>query len=593
MKNPSFLVIAFLTAALFFPAFSHSQEDEPLRNEIIVTASLIPTEFAKTSRKVTVLDRDDLRALPAQSIADLLKFGAGVDLQPRAPFGIQGDISIRGTTFNQVLVMINGIKVYDPQTAHHNLDIPVPLSQIDRIEILHGPGSSLFGENAFGGIINIVTKPPGAKKLSGEFLAGQHKTVIGNLTWTFPLSGSTHSLAADFQNSEGFAPNRDFEHLTFSSNSHLKSLLGETDFTLGFSTKEFGAANFYAPFPSREWTDTVFSGLTHQWKKTKLKAYLRSHADRFVLDIDRPGYYENEHTSRSYGIELSSLLSFSSNGEAVFGGEFRADSIKSSALGDHSSTKVGVFTEWHQLIAGRLSMNAGFRMDAFSSFGLKAATNFSASILFSQFKLRASTGWAYRIPSYTELYYQSPANMGNPGLAPESSLSIDAGLDFFFGSDNLIEATVFFRKDKNLIDWVKEEASSVWQARNIRLTNVSGLETSLRLHKIATLGYTFIHSTSSIPPHVQSKYVMNHPVHQINVLSQQPLPLGLKAGIGAVFKKRKGKSGTVVLDCKLTRSFGEWDFFIQVTNLFDTSYEEIPGVSMPGRWVMAGLNFFQ
>ena len=139
-------LLPLLTIAVLFPFNSDllSQENSDLKKEVVVIGTLIPTEFSKTTRHITILTREDIMQLPVSSVSELMKYIPGIDMRERGPNGIQGDLSIRGSNFSQVVIMINGVKISDPQTAHHNMDIPVSLGEIERIEVLHGQGSCLL-----------------------------------------------------------------------------------------------------------------------------------------------------------------------------------------------------------------------------------------------------------------------------------------------------------------------------------------------------------------------------------------------------------------------------------------------------------------
>ena len=163
------------------------QEEIQTTEEVIVIGTLIPTEIIKLARSVTIIEGKDITNAPVQSVAELLKYVLSVDLKQRAPFGVQTDLTIRGSKFTQVQVLINGIKVHDPQTAHHNMDIPISITDIDRIEILNGQGSAAYGENAIGGVINIVTRTPTEGKLNGGFSYGEHSTLMGMMSLTLPF----------------------------------------------------------------------------------------------------------------------------------------------------------------------------------------------------------------------------------------------------------------------------------------------------------------------------------------------------------------------------------------------------------------------
>jgi len=583
------LIVIFLSP---LSTLSIAEETFPLKEEIVVIGSLIPTEFSKIARKVTIIEKEKIAKAPVNSISDLLKYVLSLDLKQRVPFGGQADISIRGSNFSQVLILINGIKVYDPQTAHHNLDIPVSLSDIERIEILHGQGSSVYGENAFGGVINIVTKKSIQKNISGKFLVGEHKTLFGNLSFSHSLSKINHTISVNYQSSDGFEFDRDFNIFNLLSNSRIDFSKGEINLLIGFNKKRFGANNFYASFPSKEWTETEFIGINCDIKKTKLKLYYRQHYDKFMLDITKPDWYINDHKNCSFGTEIYSFLDLNSLGKIVFGGEVREDKIKSSSLGNHSYYKLSLFSEYKTILSNKLYLDAGLRGDYYSSYGIELIPNFSLSYLFSsQLKIRSSMGQAFRIPSFTELYYFSPANVGNSDLKPERNFSFEIGIDYFPQDSVKWETTLFLRKDRNLIDWIKGREEFTWRAENIQRINFYGFETSLEFSNLFYFGYTYLQSRLNRPIYFMSKYVLNHPVHQIYSYLNLILPFEINSGIYGSYKKRKEEKGNLILDVKISKKFEKLEFFIQVTNLLNTHYQEILGVSMPGRWFMAGIKF--
>ncbi len=589
----TFFYVTICTLLFFFlTRITTAQERFRFKETIVVTGSLIPAEFSKISRKVTIINKEEIAKAPVNSASDLLKHVLSLDLRQRAPFGVQADVSIRGSTSSQVLILINGIKVYDPQTSHHNLDIPVSLSSIERIEILHGQGSSIYGENAFGGVINIVTKKPAQNDISGTFSFGEHNTLNGNLSFSHSFNKTYHTLAVDYQDSDGFEPNRDFNVLNLLSNSYFEFINGKINLLISFNKKKFGANNFYGPFPSKERTKTNFIGLNFDRKKTRMKLYYRQHDDTFTLDITRPEWYVNHHTNESYGGEISSLVDLNSLGKVALGGEFRKDSIKSSNLGNHFYYKLSVFTEYEKILLKKVYLNAGLRGDCYSTWGMEFIPNLSLSyIISSNLKIRSSAGKAFRIPSFTELYYHSPANIGRSDLRAEKNFSFDIGLDFFPNDYIVWESTFFLRKDRDLIDWIKKNQETFWHAENIQKIDFYGVETQFILKGLCSVGYQYLMSKHKQQENLLSKYVLNHPVHQISSSLNLALPFKINSGIAGVYKKRKKEKGYFILDVKISKRIASLDFFIQATNLLNTHYQEIPMVSMPGRWFMAGIRF--
>jgi len=573
-------------------AQERDKDKEQVREEITVTGTLIPVDYLKLARAVTILQKEDIAKAPVHSIQDLLKYVLSVDMRQRAPFGIQSDITVRGSKFNQVLILVNGIKIHDPQTGHHTLDIPLSLADIERVEILGGQGSAAYGENAIGGVINIITKTSGRTRLSGSLSLGQHKTALGNLSYTFSVKKLAQTLSLYYGRSDGFMYDRDFE--TFNLTSITRTEIKDMKFNLliGHNRKGFGANGFYAPFPSREWTRTTFAGLNTEIKKTTVKVYYRQHHDRFILDREQPDFFQNSHFNRSYGTEISSQFNLWSQGRFLLGAEIRRDGIQSLTLGDHSRFKYSAFSEYRSTFQGSFQFNAGLRGDNFSNYGLVISPSLSMSFFpATKLKFRASAGQAFRVPTFTELFYSSPANKGNPDLQPEKSLSLEMGADLYPAKDVKMECTLFFRKDRSLIDWIKRGNELYWHTENIHMVHFMGVETFLNFKNRMTLGYTFLRSNLQGEQNFLSKYVLNHPVHHVTASVFFTFPLDITTGLFGVYKQLNQGRSFVILDLKLSKKFKRMIFFIQVTNLLDIHYEEIPGVRMPGRWLITGFQF--
>lgn len=583
--------LAVLLILGFFPPDFPAQEEQRAEEEILVIGTRIPVDKIKISRTVTVITREMITRAPVRTVTGLLQYILSVDVRQRSPLGVQGDLSIRGSKFTQVQILIDGIKVHDPQTAHHNLDIPLSLADIERIEVLNGQGSTAYGENAIGGVVNIITRKPADLGLSGEVLAGQHQTAAGNLAFSFPVNKFGQSFSLDYQTSDGFLENRDFSTLNLTSLSSLEFPEGRLKLVAGHNRKAFGAAGFYAPLPSREWTRTTFAGLSAEWNKTTVKAHFRQHHDRFILDVDRPDYYQSEHTGRSFGLEGYSLFSLHPGGRMAVGAEIRSDGITSGTLGDHGYRKLGLFTEYSLSDASGFFLSTGLRADLFSSFGGEVSPSLALGYVFSsRSKIRFSIGKAFRLPTFTELYYDSPANRGNPDLKAERSLAVETGFDTYPTGNTRWETTLFYRRDRDLIDWIRFEDAAVWLAENIRAVDFFGLESAFS-HRNWNISYTYLHSRLNSPQDFTSKYVLNHPVHHLTAGWRIDLPYRLRLDLNGTFKQRRDADAYATLDVCIMRTFKGMEWFLRITNLTGSRYEEIPGVPMPGRWILLGFRF--
>ena len=563
---------------------------EMIYYEISVTATRTEKDTFEIPTPVSVVN--DMRILEAapNNITDLLYEMPGVDVN-----GVGANQSrpvIRGLRGQRILLLEDGMRMNSSRRQQDFGEIPamVDVAGVNRVEVVRGPASVLYGSDAIGGVINIVTRTTTEGKLNGGFSYGEHSTLMGMMSLTLPFKTISQSLSVEYQKSDGFMYDRDFETFNITSISRVKTEQVNFNFLVGHNRKAFGASGFYAPYPSKEWTRTTFFGLTTEFDKTILKVFFRQHYDRFMLDIERPDFFQSSHQGRSYGIEASSSLNLGSSSILLLGGEARREGIDSASLGDHRYLKFGVFSEFRTNFSNKLQLNAGLRGDHFSHYGGEISPSLSLSYLVSsRLKFRASVGHAFRIPTFTELYYASPANRGNPDLKPEKSLALEIGADLYPGESIRLETSLFYRNDRDLIDWIKEPDNLFWHSENIRKVDFFGLETLFSFGNHFRLGYTYLNSRPDNPANFLSKYALNHPIHQVTSSINLILPLKISGGIFGTYKKRKGEKGDIVVDLKFAKTFVGWELFIQITNLFDVQYEEIPGVQMPGRWILTGI----
>ncbi len=368
-----------------------------------------------------------------QSVQEMLEYVSGVDVKQRGPLGVQADVSIRGGTFEQTLILVDGIKMSDPQTGHHNFDLPFSLDNVERLEILKGQGSRIYGPNAFGGVINIITKKGSGKFVKVKTAAGDFGFMQGDLSMSFPLGLMRNQLTLSKTRSEGYRNNTEFNISKIYYGSTIPIQSGKIDYSFGYVDKEFGAYNFYSNKYPDEWehTKTLFvnTGAHLQGKRFYLtpKLFWRQHKDDFILDRKRPEFYRNRHTTDVYGIEFQSIV-LSTLGSTALGGEFGKERIESSNMGNHSRIRSGFFLEHHLPTFKTLTLVMGTSAYYYSDWDWKVCPGIDFGIqIKSELKLFGSVGKSFRVPTYTELYYNSPANEGNRNLVPEKSWSYETG----------------------------------------------------------------------------------------------------------------------------------------------------------------------
>jgi iron complex outermembrane receptor protein len=597
------IVQVIIVALLAFAASAHAQ-DQPIHSleEIVVTASRIPITFSDIPRSTIVIARRDIQTAPVHSVQGLLEYALGVDERQRGPFGVQADVRVRGGTNEQTLNLEDGIRVSDPQTGHHNLDLPFALDDIERIEILKGHGSSLYGPNAFGGVINIITRKTRENAANLEVTVGDYRSSGVCMSLSYPLGTSGHHLSLSKKGSAGYRDNSDFDISTVSYSSSIQVGSGEVGLCLGYMDKEFGANGFYSESFPHQWEETKTSFLSARLRLEgdgltfSPKLYWREHKDHFVLDRENPEWYQNRHTTRTQGIEFQSAIR-SRIGVTAFGVEAGREEIESTNLGNHARTKGGIFFE-HRLVLGEWLLLALGAFGSYSDWGWKIWPGIDLGFQLSDaIRPYGSVGHSFRVPTYTELYYSSPANKGSPGLRPEEAWTYEVGLNWRKGilAGNL---AVFRREGRDLIDWVRAESIDPWEARNIARVNTNGLEISLRSDlgglkghfpvSAIHAGYAFLDSEKRTR-NFESKYVLEHLKHQLIVGLEYDLPHQLKQNWKIRYEGRSGYDGHVLADTRISYRYTRVEFFVEATNLFDLTYVEAGWVPMPGRWVMAAL----
>ena len=577
-------------------------QSAPARHDgIVVTGIAAPVPLEETDRDIAVLPLPRVERTLFDSWFSLLQLDPALNLQQRSPGGFIADLSIRGATYGQTLVLLNGMRLNDAQTAHFNLDLPVPLDIISGVEVLKGSGSTLYGSDAIGGVINVRTQPGEVPELRllagvGNFGTNQQHGVasFGNAHYSEQLG-----FARDL--STGFAPNRDYRNLSLSSLTGLKSKLGSTSLLLSYSDKPFGADQFYGNYPSWERIKTWFASVHQDFgDKTEAGFAFRRHTDLFVLFRYSPQIYTNRHLLDSWQGDLRRHDNLPFHAVLSYGAEGFSEAIHSTNLGIRNRTRGSGYVFYDIRSLRRFSLSAGIREEVYGSGQVATSPSLStAAWLSSRFKLRGSVSRAFRLPSYTDLYYSDPANKGNPNLKPESATSYEAGLDAYFRPNLHSSVTVFQRRDSNVIDYVRASPADLWQATNFDKLHFTGVEAATVYEPMPgqhlSLSYAALHGVNSGSTVLLSKYTFNYPVH--SAVAEWRGSIGSKTGNKVIARTRIGvvdrlnRNPYAVWDASATWAQGRFRPFVQVSNLTSAVYQEIPNVALPKRGIVGGLEF--
>ncbi len=580
---------------------------DAFRQTVVVTAATVPVELGSVTRAMTVITRETIAALPAKTVADVLRLAASVDVRARGVGGVQTDFSVRGANFGQLLVLVDGVRLNDAQSGHHNGDIPVPLEAVERIEVLYGPGSSLHGADAFGGTVNVVTRASASPSLTVE--GGSFGLAGGSGQAGFGRGSVSGLVSASGSRSSGFMYDRDFATAT----TRVRATVADrTTVSLSLLRNAFGANNFYGGnAPSREWTNQTLLTAEHRvgtmggWALTADASY-RTHGDRFVFNQTRPELSDNRHRTHATIASVSAGREALGGSTVALGVEGGADWVRSTNLGDHQTSRASVFGEYRQPLGTRAQLDAALRMDRYDEFGTAWNPSLGAGWWpAARLRLRASAGRALRVPTFTERYYSDPANLARADVGPETAWAGEGGADVFLPRDWVVHATAFGRADRDVIDWLRPTPTVRWQTYNVRAVGTRGAEVGVR--KTFTRGafvqaeYTGITLDPSTVDQL-SKYVLDFAPRSLTAAALLPLPSGVWLAPRLEYRMRRrplpvaaggvavGSVDYALVDLRVSRRFGRvYEIDVDGANLLDRRYQEVAGVVMPGASVIVSL----
>lgn len=610
--------------------------------EVVVTAGRTPVGAQQVARMVTTLSRVEVERVPAQSISELLRVLPSADIRQRGPLGAQADISVRGGSFDQTLVLLNGINVSDPQTGHHHLNLPVDPESISRVEFLTGPAARAFGPNAFNGVINLITGPPSKNHLRLSASAGAYGLfrVSGHLA--LGTRKTSHFLSPGYTTSAGYLPNTDFRGTTLFYRAESLFRAGTLSFQAGVGDRRFGANSFYSlRYPDQfEATKTRFLSagfVSRSPEGFSASAFVRRHHDRFELIRDNPAIPFNVHRSTTSGVNLNYILEGIA-GKSSLGVDIRGEHILSTVLGEPLASPVAVrggealyFTRSagrlntalygeHRMERRRLILAAGAMAHLVSGsrkIGFYPGAD-AAFRIHPAFSLYGSLNKTLRMPTFTDLYYTSPIQQANPRLKPEKAVSAEGGLRLHSPGVRGTLA-VFSRKGREMIDWVKDPHpdSLIWRSMNHSQVDFRGVEGSLRYRpgelrpwtrrfiwlESGSLAWTALRGRSTAGE-LLSRYTADYLRHQI--MASADIGLGPKTVLSLRWTWRDrngawpGPAGEVVsyrpislTDAKITRKGRLLNLFVSASNLFDEEWMDFGGLRQPGFWLSGGISFEQ
>lgn len=653
MKKISNLLITFAWLN------AYSQKDTSIiLKEVEVKASRQTYSLKEAPKNILVISADEIKTSTARSIAEILYLVPGIDVRNRGPFGIQSDIGIRGGTFDQTLIMIDGIKMIDPQTGHHAMNLPIQPKDIERVEILPGGASRMFGQGAFSGAINIVTKTQKETQRQVELTGGQYGFFEGNFQLNNVLKNDWMFYnSLNFLKHDGYNYNTDAERFSLNVKANKSSRKNSFSIFTGINTSRFGAQNFYSfLYPKQhESIKHLISAITYThygelWTH-RLNIYYREHHDRFELFREGRNYYirtpqnyfitdngdtakflngtyyrgHNYHLTRTGTIEWNSTLDMGFFGNLNLGYELRSEWIWSNRLGFNLVETVKMpfeenilLTRYHNRINNsfiidhylpvteKISLNFGIWKNINSFFG--SNTMYGFDLLWK--KSQKQSYWlgfnkAFRMPTYTDLFYNVGGAIGSINLKPEISFNYEIGTRRFTAS-SINSISFFVRDSKQLIDWIRYPDSNQVYAANITHVLFYGFEGYYKkLFHVNPLKINWIQINASYTDFTRnnqnffSLYALDILKMKIALSADHRLLNNIHFSYQIIYLNRLGTyresdnsikayPETILVNLKTTYSLQKNTITLEVSNLLNQVHMDRGGILLPGRWIRIG-----
>lgn len=623
---------------------------EVVLDGVEVTGSRAPLTLGQAARMVVVLDRDQIAQAPVQSVNDLLKYAVGVDVRQRAPLGAQTDISIRGGTSEQITILLNGINICDPQTGHNAFDLPVDISDIERIEVLEGPAGRVFGTSSLLGAINVVTKMPKQTSADVHAEGGSFGYLSSGARGNWLYGKWNNQVSGSYARSDGYSRSKDgglnagFEGCKLFYQGQYEDDALRVSWHAGVRTKGWGSSTSYATPKWKadnqfEHTDKIYTAIQAETKQSTFhfhpSIYWNQSRDRYEGYHGQPDLMKyNYNRSNVCGVNLNSYFDWV-GGRTAFGAEFRNEDLVSGNLGEPLHTPVHIhgtdrdytlglnrtnmsFHLEHNILLRQFTLSAGFIAvkNTWNEMPFKVYPGIDMSYrLGNHWKVYASYNSSLRMPSFTELYYSVGGHKADKYLKPEELHAVEGGVKYL-SRVVTASASVFHHHSRNMIDWILDTSVTdpVWESVNHTKVNTMGVETACDIHfhelwpsqqflQSFRIAYTYLNEDKKAGEHIQSQYSLEYLRHKLTASLQLHLISYLDMGINYRYQDRVGSYTNLegetksyspygITDVRLSWNHPRYTLYVEGNNLFDKTYVDYGLVPQPGLWINSGIKCY-
>ncbi len=652
----TFFTTIFMLSSIASMAQGNGQAVDTLPDveigEVKILSARVPLTSAQTPQQVTIIGREEIQMLPINTIDDLLKYAVGVDVRQRGN-GVQTDICVRGGTFDQVTILLNGINITSPHTGHLSADFPIFADDIERVEILEGPSARAFGTSAFTGTVNIVTRnaDPSHSRLGtavsglvnvfggdhGHAGANANVTLghnAGNASTNHP-SRLVHTLSGGYVRDDGDTPNSAFETSRIYYNVSYNSDNVKGNFQAGYSYKPYEANTFYGAASQDQWESNEHFVIAANGELTAGKVHITPtfsadrRYDHYQWHKDSPkgeNFHRCDVSTIGFNAWTKSIL-----GRSSIGVEMRSEQIFSTKLGEPLDSSKFFATRGldaenginYSNSANRTNITVIMEHDFLLNkwtVALAAPAVYNSMLDYQwrwcpgvdisyrpnlYWKIYTNLNTAMRMPTFTDLYYSGANIVGTQDLDPERALDYSMGVR---RRNELVDAgvTVFGSHKTDMIDWVvyaDEPDGETYRSGNFELDNI-GVETDFAIRPralwsnsfVTKIGAQYSYINSDIEynrPVAASKYAQEYLRHKVTAdIEFNPVKgLTLCTEYRYQYREGEGNEPYSLVDMAVNYTFKQFTFYVQAYNLFDEEYFDFSYIEQPGRRITAGLKY--
>jgi len=634
MKNPYirgifkffFIIFSFLTTFFQDKILAYEKVEE--LPQVVITASRITEPLAEVTSDAIIITKEEIEKMNAHFVTEVLRTIPGIYVKQLGSPGKQASVFLKTSTKSgDLLVMIDGIKVNSPTTGDFDFS-SLSVDEIERIEIINGPQSTLYGSEAMAGVINIITKKGKGKPRMNLSLEGGS---YGTYKPAFNLSGGTEKIdyrvTTFYYKNDGFSAYKDGDEKDGYKNAFISGKFGfrpcgklELEFLgryyyarneIDFGTED--GLSIYKDDPDciQRNYHLLISGklklyLTSNWKQILTVSKVRNLIKTSDPD-DVFKWYSSKIVPAIYILDWQHNLFLSKNFIFIIGTEYRKEKGKyegSTTYDEDIENKAIYMNSKIKLLNNNLILNGGIRYDNHQTFGKKTTyrIGFLYNIMPYALKIKANYGTAFKAPTLNDLFWPNTGwAMGNPDLKSEKSWAWNARIEKNFLNEKIkFSLSFFYQKYKNLIQWTPISPESwIWKPQNIGKANIKGSELSftftLSKNFIIRSGYTYIDTENE----KNNKYLIYKPMHKFSVSGEYKInDFSLFAEYiytgeryNDVNNQEKLKSYSLInlsAEYKLNKYL---KLFGRIDNLFNSDYEEVKNYGTPDCSFYTGIKF--